>query len=869
MKTRRTKVTKTKEGNVEKNDSVNIEETGENIQDNEMDVSKTPIKKRRGRPKVHTPSNKDDILPMDTQENEIHEVSDKNIDYNEINVDKPNLKESKNFAEESILSNKNINEFQSSDINIIDSETTIFIDNSIDVLEDCTTKDIEIKKESFVHEINIVEETKTENIIDQSLSLEIPYRDKDLERLGNNINDNTNIIKNEQEIIIHDNFKIIHTTIETLSYNNDIEINHKIDSNKQIYNNAEEIIPGEELFEPHFEGDEEFNQDLQTTAEVDSETKDLEENIKEVLIPGFKTQSHENIEIQNDENQSPNVNKPPLTFYGTLDTFEKLKTEVSRSSNDASSIIHVSNLVRPFTLRQLKEEFQKYGEFDETKDFWIDKIKSHCIVKYSNAESALEAYNNLNKQKWPSSNPKLLKVEFTDQNELDSYKNNQLLDKSFTPSTTSRYNAKLSTNTEIPDLNLSTTHSEGGMDPQEFHLLKNLAPLLPPGALLQQHSHRRVVIKKEHEDKIITEKESVANTSSTKSPEEMDTTDASNKLEDKQTSPGKVRYHPTMMAIHHLISKDTKENSNSNKGENKEKEGGKRILYINIPGRGNKPVNADEDPLTLKRREDREREERGRIRITKDGKDERRRDIAVPEDKTKSKPGQLMDELFRKTIISPCVYWLPLSETKAKERLENLEKSHPSRLYIHEKDCERSRIFFHDYSNILRKIMNSKPNPPPLLSINHNEVFNNDENNISRQEMVSHNAYNRYEGGRFNDRSDRMDYRDKMGFDDRMMVNYERERPFVKRPRYEQSYEHNERTIPNNFVYEDRNHYQEPPGEERYSRGGGMARGVERMYIGKKEERSYRSPPAFRRSSPLKRDYKRISSSGVRSPHRR
>ncbi|XP_065321755.1 uncharacterized protein LOC135929160 isoform X2 [Gordionus sp. m RMFG-2023] len=788
MKTRRTKVTKTK-GNVEKNDSINIEETGENIQDNEMDISKTPIKKQRGGPKVHTPN----------------------------------------------------------------------------VLKDCTTKDIEIKKESFVHEINTVEETKTENIIGQSLSLEIPY--KDLERLGNNINDNTNIIKNEQEMIIHDNFKIIHTTIETLSYNNDVEINHKIDSNKQIYNNYE-IIPGEELFEPHFEGDEEFNQYLQTKAKVDSETKNLEENIKEVLIPGIKTQSHENIEIQNGENQSPNVNKPPLTLHGMWHTFEKLKSEVSRSSNNASSIIHVSNLVRPFTLRQLKEEFQKYGEFDETKDFWIDKIKSHCIVKYLNAESALEAYNNLNKQKWPLSNPKLLKVEFTDQNELDSYKNNQSLDKSFTPSTTNRYNAKLSTDTEIPDLNLSTTHSEGGMDPQEFHLLKNLAPLLPPGALLQQHSHRRGVIKKKHDDKIITEKESVANTSSTKSPEEMDTTDASNKLEDIQTSPGKVRYHPTMMAIHHLISKDTKENSNSNKGENKEKEGGNRILYINIPGKGNKPVNADEDPLTLKRREDREREERGRIRITKDGKDERRRDIAVPEDKTKSKPGQMMDELFRKTIISPCVYWLPLSETKAKERLENLEKSHPSRLYIHEKDCERSRIFFHDYSNLLRKIMNSKPNPSPLLSINHNEVYKNDENNMSRQEMVSHNAYNIYEGGRFNDRSDRMDHRDKMGFDDRMMVNYERERPFFKRPRYEQSYEHNERTIFNNVVYKDMNHYQEPPAEERYSRGGGMARGVERMYIGKKEERSYRSPPALRRSSPIKRDYKRISSSGVRSPHR-
>lgn len=47
-----------------------------------------------------------------------------------------------------------------------------------------------------------------------------------------------------------------------------------------------------------------------------------------------------------------------------------------------SKTVHVRNLVRPFTVNQLKALLSKTGEIVEDS-FWIDKIKSHCLVSVS------------------------------------------------------------------------------------------------------------------------------------------------------------------------------------------------------------------------------------------------------------------------------------------------------------------------------------------------------------------------------------------------------------------------------------------------------------------------------------------------------
>lgn len=52
---------------------------------------------------------------------------------------------------------------------------------------------------------------------------------------------------------------------------------------------------------------------------------------------------------------------------------------LSPARNPQSEAVHVKNLVRPFTLNQLKDLLGKPGTLVEG-GFWIDKIKSHCYV---------------------------------------------------------------------------------------------------------------------------------------------------------------------------------------------------------------------------------------------------------------------------------------------------------------------------------------------------------------------------------------------------------------------------------------------------------------------------------------------------------
>lgn len=46
--------------------------------------------------------------------------------------------------------------------------------------------------------------------------------------------------------------------------------------------------------------------------------------------------------------------------------------------NPPSNVLLITNLVRPFTLPQLKEMLQRTGNL---QDIWVDKIKSRCIAK--------------------------------------------------------------------------------------------------------------------------------------------------------------------------------------------------------------------------------------------------------------------------------------------------------------------------------------------------------------------------------------------------------------------------------------------------------------------------------------------------------
>ncbi|KAG5846233.1 hypothetical protein ANANG_G00147630 [Anguilla anguilla] len=86
-----------------------------------------------------------------------------------------------------------------------------------------------------------------------------------------------------------------------------------------------------------------------------------------------------------------------------------------------TNIIHICNLVRPFTLGQLKELLNETGAVVE-EGFWIDKIKSHCYVTYPSVEEAVAARTALQGLKWPQTNPRFLRVDFCQQDELDHHR---------------------------------------------------------------------------------------------------------------------------------------------------------------------------------------------------------------------------------------------------------------------------------------------------------------------------------------------------------------------------------------------------------------------------------------------------------------
>ncbi|XP_068620784.1 uncharacterized protein [Battus philenor] len=89
-----------------------------------------------------------------------------------------------------------------------------------------------------------------------------------------------------------------------------------------------------------------------------------------------------------------------------------------------SNILFITNLVRPFTLPQLKNLLQRTGRIVEN-GFWIDRIKSKCFVIYENEDQAVETRHALHGVTWPVSNPKTLHVDFSTQEEFDEIKSKE------------------------------------------------------------------------------------------------------------------------------------------------------------------------------------------------------------------------------------------------------------------------------------------------------------------------------------------------------------------------------------------------------------------------------------------------------------
>lgn len=80
----------------------------------------------------------------------------------------------------------------------------------------------------------------------------------------------------------------------------------------------------------------------------------------------------------NPQNPAPRRTSVPVSSESPL----RPDRSPSPARNPESAALHVKNLVRPFTLNQLKELLGSNGTMAEN-GFWIDKIKSHCYILVS------------------------------------------------------------------------------------------------------------------------------------------------------------------------------------------------------------------------------------------------------------------------------------------------------------------------------------------------------------------------------------------------------------------------------------------------------------------------------------------------------
>lgn len=107
--------------------------------------------------------------------------------------------------------------------------------------------------------------------------------------------------------------------------------------------------------------------------------------------------------------------KPELVLAAAAPLMEA----TSPAQQPRASVLHVSNLVRPFTINQLKDLLVRTGNLVEGK-FWIDKVKSSCLVQFETEEEAEETRAALHGIHWPTSNPKTLIVDYSTVEELEN-----------------------------------------------------------------------------------------------------------------------------------------------------------------------------------------------------------------------------------------------------------------------------------------------------------------------------------------------------------------------------------------------------------------------------------------------------------------
>ncbi|KAL3281179.1 hypothetical protein HHI36_004397 [Cryptolaemus montrouzieri] len=145
----------------------------------------------------------------------------------------------------------------------------------------------------------------------------------------------------------------------------------------------------------------------------------MDTNAEETDRPEYSKQSST---VSSDDQETTNIIALNRKISIVDDAASKLRPPPSPAKQPVSPILFISNLVRPFTIKQLKELLERTGTIKED-GFWTDRIKSKCFVHYESTEEAEATRNALHGVNWPIGNGKKLVIEYSTEEEMEKAKN--------------------------------------------------------------------------------------------------------------------------------------------------------------------------------------------------------------------------------------------------------------------------------------------------------------------------------------------------------------------------------------------------------------------------------------------------------------
>lgn len=158
-----------------------------------------------------------------------------------------------------------------------------------------------------------------------------------------------------------------------------------------------------------------------------SEDVEISSNSLKDLVPDLKPLMSVEAKMEDDEEEVQTIDSDADVAGPKIP--EKVKNEsgepvrkrkkIVLDDNEETNFILIINLTRPFTVNQLKEMLKRTGTIE---DFWIDRIKSKCCVKFSSKDQASETKMALDGVTWPQGSPKTLRVSFSTEKDMDNFK---------------------------------------------------------------------------------------------------------------------------------------------------------------------------------------------------------------------------------------------------------------------------------------------------------------------------------------------------------------------------------------------------------------------------------------------------------------